>query len=173
MPPDASAPDYPDQMIMIRIMDSFIGMLVQDIGSVLTYITYDKLPDGADVMELWNKAFDNLCRDINYRWSESKEPGVYGILAGGDFEAESLCLDYVWKNLSDDLNDDLIVCAPTKDIVFYTKASDKKLVKKILKMASDMFESNRKETPHLLFCKDVFVFDRKSGHLEISKKYSF
>ena len=119
------------------------------------------------------KAFNNLYRDINYRWSESKEPGVYGILAGGDFEAESLCLDYVWKNLSDDLNDDLIVCAPTKDIVLYTKSSDKKLVKKILKMASDMFESNRKETPHLLFCKDVFVFDRKSGHLEISMKYSF
>ena len=125
------------------------------------------------VMELWNKAFDNLCRDIHYRWSESKEPGVYGILAGGDFEAESLCLDYVWKNLSDDLNDDLIICVPTKDIVLYTKSSDKKLVKKILKMASDMFESNRKETPHLLFCKDVFVFDRKSGHLEISMKYSF
>ena len=173
MPPDASDPDYPDQMVMIRVMDSFIVMLVQDMGSVLTYITYDKLPDGADVMELWNKAFDNLCRDIHYRWSESKEPGIYGILAGGDFEAESLCLDYVWKNLSDDLNDDLIVCVPTKDIVLYTKSSDKKLVKKILKMASDMFESNREETPYLLFCKDVFVFDRKSGHLEISTKYSF
>ena len=29
MPPDASAPDYPDQMVMIRVMDSFIGMLCQ------------------------------------------------------------------------------------------------------------------------------------------------
>ena len=173
MPPDASASDYPDNMVMIRVMDSFIGMLVQDMGSVLTYLTYDNLPEGTDVMELWNKAFENLCKDINYRWSESKEPGIYGILAGGDFEAESLYLDGVWKNLADSLGDDLIICVPTKDIVFYTKAGEKKLVKKLLKMAADMFERNQKETPYLLFCKDVFIYDRKKECLEITKKYSY
>ena len=51
MPPDASAPDYPDQMVMIRVMDSFIGMLVQDMGSVLTYITYDSCLTG---LMSWN-----------------------------------------------------------------------------------------------------------------------
>ncbi|MBR4914158.1 MAG: hypothetical protein IKZ42_02645 [Clostridiales bacterium] len=173
MPPDASASDYPDNMVMIRVMDSFIGVLVQDMGSVLTYLTYDNLPEGADVMELWNKAFENLCKDINYRWSESKEPGIYGILAGGDFEAESLYLDGVWKNLADSLGDDLIICVPTKDIFFYTKAGEKKLVKKLLKMAADMFERNQKETPYLLFCKDVFIYDRKKECLEITKKYSY
>ncbi len=173
MPPDSSAPDYPDQMVMIRIMDSFVGMLVQDMGKVLTYLTYDKLPEGADVMALWNKAFQNLSRDIHYRWSETKEPGIYGILAGGDFEAESLCLDGVWNELADSMDDDLIICVPTKDIVYYTKASDKKLVKKVLQMATEMFERNQKETPYLLFCKDVFIFNREKGILEISKKYSY
>lgn len=173
MPPDASSPDYPDQMVLIRVMESFVGMIVQDMGSVLTYLTYDMLPEGTDVMALWNKAFENLCRDINYRWSESKEPGIYGILAGGDFEAESLCLDGVWKGLADSLEDDLIICVPTKDIVFYTKASEKKLVKKLLQMAADMFENNQKETPYLLFCKDVFLFDRSKGALEITDKYRY
>ena len=173
MPPDASSPDYPDQMVMIRVMESFVGMIVQDMGSVLTYLTYDNLPEGADVMELWNKAFENLCRDIKYRWSESKEPGIYGILAGGDFEAESLCLEGIWKGQADSLGDDLIICVPTKDIVFYTKASDKKKVKKLLQMAEDMFEHNRKETPYLLFSKDVFLFDRKKGELEITDKYRY
>ena len=173
MPPDVSAPDYPDNMVMIRVMDSFIGMLVQDMGSVLSYMTYDKLPEGTDVMGLWNKAFENLCRDIKYRYCESKEPGIYGIIAGGDFEAESLCLNNLWKELSDLLEDDLIICVPTKDIVYYTKADDKKLIRKMLKMAEEMFAENQKETPYLLFCKDVFVFYREEGKLEICKKYSY
>ena len=173
MPPDASAPDYPDQMVMIRVMDSFIGMIVQDMGSVLTYITYDMLPEGTDVMELWNTAFDNLCRDIKFRCCESKDPGIFGIVAGGDFEAESLCLSHIWKELSDSMNDDLVVCVPTKDIVFYTKASDKKLVKKILEKSAAMFEQNQKETPYLLFCKDVFIYSREKESLEITKKYKF
>lgn len=172
-PPDSSAPDYPENMVMIRIMESFIGMLVQDMGSVLSYITYDMLPEGTDVAALWNRAFENLCQDIQYNSCESKEPGIYGIIAGGDFEAESLCLNNLWKDLAEALNDDLIICVPTKDIVYYTKAGDKSLVKKALSLASDMYATNRKETPYLLFCEYVFIFKRESGTIEISKKYKF
>ena len=125
------------------------------------------------MMGLWNKAFENLCRDLTYRHCESKEPGIYGIIAGGDFEAESLCLNNLWKELSDLLEDDLIICVPTKDIVYYTKADDEKLIRKMLKMAEEMFAENQKETPYLLFCKDVFVFNREEGKLEICKKYSY
>ena len=42
-----------------------------------------------------------------------------------------------------------------------------------LKLAEDMYKSNRKETPHLVFCNDVFVFEREKGILEISKEYSY
>ena len=173
MPPDASSPDYPEQMVLIRVMDSYIGMLVQDMGNVLTYLTYDMLPEGTDIMALWNKAFDNLCREVNYRYCESKEPGIYGIIAGGDFEAESLCISGLWEELAGIMDDDLFICVPTKDIVYFTKAGDKNLVKKVLGMAADMYENNRKETPYLLFCKDVFIYDRDKGSLEITDKYSY
>ncbi len=173
MAPDPSAPDYSDQMVMIRFMDSFIGMFVQDMGSVLTYITYDLLPEGTDIMKLQNTAFENLCRDINYRCCESKESGIYGILAGGDFEAESLCIPSIWKELSEKLNDDLLICVPTKDIVFFTKAGDRKRIRKMLGMADQMFRQNQKESPHLLFCRDVFLYDRKNEALTVSRKYSY
>ena len=88
-------------------------------------------------------------------------------------EQESICLTDLWKQIAQSVGDDLIICVPTKDIVFYTKASDKKKVKKLLQMAEDMFEHNRKETPYLLFCKDVFLFDRKKGELEITNKYRY
>lgn len=171
--PDVSSPDHSNDLIMTRIMDSFIGILVQDTGSTLTYLRYDVLPEGIDVEKLWDKAFENLCRDIRYQTCESKVPGVYGILAGGDFEAESICLTDLWKQIAQSVGDDLIICVPTKDVVFYAPKSDKKLVKKALKLAENMYKSNRKETPHLLFCNDVFVFEREKGILEISKEYSY
>ena len=173
MPPDASSPDYPDNMVMIRFMDSFIGMFVQDMGSVLTYITYDHLPEGTDIMALQNTAFENLARDITYRSTESKEKGIYGILAGGDFEAESLCISSIWQQVSEELNDDVLICVPTKDIVFYTAAKDSKRVKKMLNMAEDMFRQNQKETPYLVFCRDVFVYDRKTQRLAVSTAYHY
>ena len=172
-PPDASSPNYPDQMVMIRWMDSYIGMFVQDMGNVLTYITYDLLPEDTDVMELQKKAFENLARDITYRSAESKEPGICGILAGGDFEAESLCINSIWEQVSGELNDDVLICVPTKDIVFYTAAGDSGRVKKMFRMAKDMYEQNQKETPYLIFSNDVFLFDRTTKTLSISKQHNF
>jgi hypothetical protein len=167
MPPDQSAPDYSNQMIMIRWMDSFIGMFVQDMGNVLTYLTYDMVPEGTDIMKLQATAFDNLVRDIRYRAAESGTKGVFGILAGGDFESESLCLTDLWRQIAENMQDDLMICAPTKDIVYYTGIKDKKLCRKMKSMAYDMFEQNRKESPNFLLCKDVFLYSRDKGTLEI------
>ena len=168
MEPYGPAAEYPDNLVMIRFMDSLIGLFVQDVGSAYTYITYDMLPEGTDVAELERMAFDNLSADITYKSVESKEQGVFGIIAGGNFEAESLCINNIWKEVSEDLNDDLVICVPTKDIVYYTKANDKKLRNKMLKMADEMFERNRKETPQLLFSKDVYIYSREKDSIQIS-----
>lgn len=157
---------------MFRIMDSYVIFLMQDVGSTYAYLGYDNIPEGVSVEQLEQKAFDNLHRDVTYRMNESKEPGVYGILAGGDFEAESLCLPGIWEDCSDDLNDDLLIAVPTKDLVFFTKAGDKKAVRKMLDLARNAFESNRSESPYLIFSRDVFYYDRSAKRLEISKKYT-
>lgn len=172
MAPGQDASDYPKNMVMYRCMDSYIGMIMQDMGSVFTYITYDMLPEGTDVAKLQNIAFDNLMRDITYRACESKEPGIYGIVAGGDFEAESLCVSSIWQELSATLGDDLMLCVPTKDIVLYTKASDKELCKKLVKMAEETFTRNLKETPYLLFSTDILIYDRKENAIRIDGKFN-
>lgn len=163
---------YPD-MPMMRVMDSFIICLVIDAGSVYSYLAYDKIPEGTDTRELYGKAFENLNRDVQYRYEEcEKEKGIFGILCGGNFEAESLCYDGMWKELADKFGDDLMIVAPTKDMVLFTKASDKKLCKNLMKMGTRIFEDNRNNTPFLLFCKDVFIFSRKDGQLHIHNKLS-
>lgn len=173
MEPYGPAAQYPDNMVMIRFMNSLIGVFVQDVGNAYTYITYDMLPEGTDVVELKKAAFENLSGDITYRSVESKEKGIFGIVAGGNFEAESLCINSIWKELSEDLNDDLLICVPTKDIVYYTKATDKNLRKKMFKMAEDMFERNKKETPQLLFSRDVYIYSREKDSIQISDKFKY
>lgn len=81
-------------------------------GSTYMYLTYDNLPEDTSVQLLEGKAFENLYRDITYRMVESKEAGVYGLVAGGDFEAEALCLLGIWEDCSEELQDDLLIAVP-------------------------------------------------------------
>ncbi len=165
------SPDYGD-MPMFRYMDSYVYMFIQDMGNMFTYLSYGMLPEGITPQILQEHAFRNLSENINYRSCESKEKGIYGILAGGDFEAESLLFPGIWNQIAEELNDDVIFCIPTKDIVFYTAEGNRKLRNKMLKMAADMFESNRRETPHLLFSRDVFVCSKKDRKLTVSRRYT-
>ena len=157
-------------MPMMRIMDSYIICYIQDMGNVFTYIDYDKLPEGLSVEEMNNKAFENLSRDIRYRYEESKISGIFGVLCGGDFEAEVLLFDGAWKNIADEFGDDLMIVVPTKDMVMFTKASDKKLCKELLNRGRELFDSNQKETPYLLFSKDIFIFSREESRMILQKK---
>lgn len=157
--------DY-SNMPMYRYMDSFVYMFMQDTGKVFSYLTYDMLPEGIDIQKLQELAVNNMSK-IQYRLSESKHKGIYGILAGGDFEAESQLFPELFGNVAEQLGGDLLISVPTKDIVFITKANDRKLVKQLLKHARNMFETNQKETPYLIFCKDIFFYSKKDGSLTI------
>lgn len=77
----------------------------------------------------------------------------------------------IWADVSENLKDDLLIAVPTKDLVFLTRASDKKLVKKMMKLAREAFERNQKESPYLLFSKDVFLYSRSDKKIVISNKY--
>ena len=124
-------------------------------------------------MKLQEKAFENLARDIQYRSCDSTEKGICGIVAGGNFEAESLLINSIWKEISEELNDELMIAIPTKDVVLYTAAGNKKLCGKMLEMARDTYEYNRKETPNLLFCRDVFIYSAEDDTVRVSTEFSY
>lgn len=156
---------------MFRIFDSYIITLIQDMGSTYMYLTYEHLSKDMSVESIENKAFENLFRDITYRMVESKEAGVYGLVAGGDFEAEALCLPGIWEDCGEELQDDLLITVPTKDVVLFTRAGDKKSIQRMIKQAQETYECNQQESPLLIFSRDVFYYDRSTKQLVISKKY--
>lgn len=156
---------------MTRCWDSYVMMFIQDVGSTYKVINYDDMPEGMTVEELEKKAFDNLLRDVSYRLAESSvHPGVWGIIAGGNFEAESLRL-LIWREISDKLGGgDLIIAVPTKDMVMFVPEGKPKLIKKLKRMAHDTMERNLKESPELIFTKDMFRYDRASDSIEVTGK---
>ncbi|MDE6953072.1 MAG: hypothetical protein K2P09_04605 [Erysipelotrichales bacterium] len=163
--------DNVSNLVMYRVMDSFIGTFVVDDGDRFIYFTYDMLPENVKLDQLQEIAFDNLSAHVQYESCESKIPGVFCIIAGGDFEAESICYPHIWEEIAEKLGDDIIMSIPTKDIVCYTKLSDKKMCKKMLKMSKKLFKENMKKTPHLIFCKDVFCYLRESKEVIVSSEY--
>ena len=160
------------EIVMFRFMDSFIGTILVDIGDMFIYFTYDMLPNNITPEQLQEIAMNNLSKNIQYRLCESKEKGIFGIIAGGDFESESICNLSIWEDVAKQLEDDIIISIPTKDIVFCTKLNDKKLRKKMIKMARKMFEKNEKNLPYDVFCKDVFLYSRESKQISISNEFS-
>ena len=93
------------------------------------------------------------------------------MVAGGGFEAEALCLPGIWEDCSEALQDDLLIAVPTKDMVLFTRAGNKKSIRKMIKQAQKIFEENQKESPFLIFSRDVFYYNKSTKELEISKKY--
>lgn len=94
---------------MIRIRESFVVIFVQDVGEGYIYLNYDMLPEGINIDELSDKAFQNLTRDITYRMVEGKEKGIYGLVAGGDFEAEVLICNGIWQDCAKMLCGDIFL----------------------------------------------------------------
>lgn len=166
-----STPDY-SNVVMFKVMDSFIYAFLVDMGDEFIYLTYDMLPKDVTPEQLQEIAFNNLSRKVQYRTCQSKRIGIFGILAGGNFEAESICFPEIWEEIAEKLEDDIIISIPTKDIVYYTKLSNKRLRNKMLKMARKMFKKNKKELQYHIFCKDVFIYSRKNKDVIVSSEYS-
>lgn len=161
-----------NNMPMFRVWDKYVICFIQDVGNMFKYITYDDIPQNCDLEQLENKAFENLDRDVTFRLAESTVDGVYGILAGGDFEAESLLKYGVWSDVSESFGSDLYIAAPTKDMILIAPADNQKTIKGMLKFAQKIFSDNMKSSRELIFTKDIFEYSRETEQLEISSKYS-
>ena len=56
-------------------------------------------------------------------------------------------------------------------MVLFTRAGDRKSIRKMMKQARQIFEENQKESQFLIFSRDVFCYNKSTKELEISKKY--
>lgn len=146
-----------DTLIYQNWLANLAVFYVVDAGDNFVFILKRDMPSDLTVDQLHALAIANLSRDVDFRFNETVFGG-YGILAGGDHEAGSLCLDSVWQWCSDQLQDNLVVAVPAKDIVMMVPASDSEQITALKKMVLEYFETGDR-----LLTNQLFLFDKQEG----------
>lgn len=96
------------------------------------------LPPGADIEMIYQKACENLAKNVKFVISNTLYGG-FGIVADGYHEASSLCFKHIWTMCSEKLDDDLIIMAPSKDIVLFVPAGNAKQIEEMTAYGTEAY----------------------------------
>lgn len=129
-----------------------------DEGDSVSFLKQEELPEGYSVQDIHKISSQNLENNIEYRFNKLNFEGGYGLLAGGDYEASSITLDNIWNWIADELEDDIIVGIPTKDLVMMTPLSDTNGIINLASAISDVFKDG-----DYLLSKSLFRYSKTDG----------
>lgn len=139
---------------------SFIGGLkiifvIKRGEDVYEVLKENMLPPECDIEVLYQKACENLVRDVEFVIANTWYGG-FGILADGHNEASSLCFKHIWQVCADKLQDDMLIMVPAKDTVLFAPASDEDAVEKMKEHARGAYEQSaeRISMKQFLFSKE-------------------
>lgn len=145
---------------LISFAGNLMVVLVIDRGNDAYEIIKDNmLPPGCDIEQLYYTACENLARDIKFVISHTLYGG-FGILADGLHEASSLCLQYIWNMCAEKLNDDIVIMAPSKDMVLFVPAGNQGLIDSMKLYGDEAYERNREKVS-----RDLFIYRREGKEL--------
>tara|TARA_R100001132_G_C3266891_1_gene89576 strand:- start:946 stop:1524 length:579 start_codon:yes stop_codon:yes gene_type:complete len=136
-----------------------------DFGDHVSIIFENDVPEYYSIDEIHKIAISNLERDIEFKLGKLNFEGGYGILAGGDYEASSIMIKKIWNQIGNELQEDLIVGIPAKDLVFFAKASDLNAIFEIVNSIKEIFKSNEN-----FLSKSLFIYKHKSKKWSLYKE---
>lgn len=82
-----------------------------------------------------------MARVLSSLPTEPAAPGVFRVHSGDSYEAARLLLPQIWEPLSRQVSGDLLVVAPTRDVVFATGSADPAAVASMSKLAKEAFDA--------------------------------
>ena len=86
--------------------------------------------------ELRGLACENLKRLLP-RIERHGANGLYMLTAGGDYEASLLLLDSIWSSGQMDVQGDIVVAIPTRDLLLVTGSQDRQGIDKVKRMVKE------------------------------------
>lgn len=128
---------------LVSFVGSLMIILVIERGADTYEIVKDNmLPPDCDIEALYQTACENLARDIEFVISHTMYGG-FGIVADGHHEASSLCFKHIWNLCTDKLEDDLIIMAPSKDMLLFVPASNTDALAQMITYGTEAYNRNR------------------------------
>jgi uncharacterized protein YtpQ (UPF0354 family) len=134
---------------------------VIDQGNNFRIIQNRDIDSEITIEQLHELAVENLERDVEFRFVETSFGG-HGLIAGGDHEAGSICLPHIWKWCSDQVNDDLIVGIPAKDMITMVPASNPEKIHKLKDFIRELFKDGER-----LLTKQLFIFHKEENKWDL------
>lgn len=150
--------------VISLVGDLEIMLEVLDKDNKKTLLKYDMLAEEKDVLTLYNKACEELVKDVEFVVANTLFGG-FAILADKAHESSSLCFQSIWTTCADKLADDLLIMVPTTDIVLFAPKSQQEVVEQMMIQGKSNYqEAANKISP------EVFIFTRDEKEL---KPYEF
>lgn len=143
------------------IMQNWLGNLVIfyaiDEGDHFSLILRRDLPQNITIDELHDLATTNLSRNIEFTFNETGFGG-HGLIAGGDHEAGSLTLTGIWDWCAEQIQDNLIVAVPAKDLIMMVPENDSVKINSLKNFVTEIFKDGKR-----LLTKQLYRFDKSNS----------
>lgn len=145
----------PDQPMFQKWHGDLAIFYVVDKDNYFSFILNKQLNKKWPVEKIHKIAMRNLVRDTEFNLSDAPAFGGYALIAGGNHEPTGLLIPELWEDIAKTANDNLIVSAPAKDLLFIIPASDKNKTDNLKGIMKKVFE-----TGEGLLSKVLFRYDR-------------
>lgn len=90
--------------------------------------------------------------------------GLYVITAGGDYEASLLLLDSIWSGSQMDVQGDVVVAIPTRDVLLVTGSQNQQGIEKMKQMVKEASTGGSYRLTERLFIYRDGKFDEFTAH---------
>ncbi len=148
--------DFANSPVLRPWLGDLIVMYAVDQGDRFDILQNRQVPAEITLADIERIALENLARDVQFRFVETGFGG-HGLLAGGDHETGALCWPGIWEWCAAQINDDLVVAAPAKDLLMMVPASDLGKIGALIQFVEDFFVNGTR-----LLTKQLYHFDRSS-----------
>ena len=89
--------------------------------------------------------------------------GVFILSAGGDYEASLLLFDTIWAGMQAEIDGEVVVAVPTRDLILVTGSGNKQGLAKIREVATETWSTGGyKLTPQLFVYRDGKFYEFSS-----------
>lgn len=132
--------EIPD-LVWENYNEDLIIIYAEDKGNNFKYFNneeFEKLNIKKDT--LLSFAINNL-KNIIPDIQKIGETGDYGLTAGGDYEASLILLNTLWTKTNFDVDGDIIVAIPNRDLVFITGSNNKTSIQKLKENVDEYYKT--------------------------------
>ncbi len=120
--------------------DELIVVFAEDQETSIKYFSNeDFIKTGFQRDSLLTKSIKNL-NQILPEIQSVGDSGLYGIIAGGDYEASLILFESIWNKDNFDVKGDIVIAIPTRDLLFVTGSSDTKGLENVRENVKESYE---------------------------------